>query len=85
MCAPASAPTVVFPKNAAVTSIDGLVWDGKDLLAIQPTPYLARVARIRLTDDGLSIRESDDDELAAAPGAESGDWRRRERSVLHGD
>lgn len=45
------------PKNAAVTSIDGLVWDGKDLLAIQPTPYLARVARIRLADDGLSIRE----------------------------
>ena len=45
------------PKNAAVNSIDGLVWDGKDLLAIQPTPYLARVARIRLTDDGLSIRE----------------------------
>lgn len=45
------------PKNAAVTSIDGLVWDGKDLLAIQPTPYLARVARVRLADDGLSIRE----------------------------
>jgi hypothetical protein len=33
------------------------VWDGRDLLAIQPTPYLARVARIRLSDDGLSIRE----------------------------
>ncbi len=45
------------PKNAAVNSIDGLVWDGKDLLAIQPSPYLARVARIRLADDGLSIRE----------------------------
>jgi sugar lactone lactonase YvrE len=45
------------PKNAAVNSIDGLVWDGKDLLAIQPSPYLARVARIRLGDDGLSIRE----------------------------
>jgi sugar lactone lactonase YvrE len=45
------------PKNAAVTSIDGLVWDGKDLLAVQPSPYLARVARIRLADDGLSIRE----------------------------
>jgi sugar lactone lactonase YvrE len=45
------------PKNAAVTSIDGLVWDGKDLLAIQPSPYLARVARIRLSDDGLSVRE----------------------------
>jgi hypothetical protein len=40
-----------------VNSIDGLVWDGKDLLAIQPSPHLARVARIRLTDDGLSIRE----------------------------
>ena len=45
------------PKNAAVNSIDGLVWDGKDLLAIQPSPYLARVARIRLTDDELSVRE----------------------------
>jgi sugar lactone lactonase YvrE len=45
------------PKNAAVNSIDGLVWDGKDLLAIQPSPYLARVARIRLGDDGLSVRE----------------------------
>jgi sugar lactone lactonase YvrE len=45
------------PKNAAVNSIDGLVWDGKDLLAIQPSPYLARVARIRLADDGLSVRE----------------------------
>jgi sugar lactone lactonase YvrE len=45
------------PKNAAVNSIDGLVWDGKDLLAIQPTPYLARVARIRLAEDGRSIRE----------------------------
>ena len=45
------------PKNAAVSSIDGLVWDGKDLLAIQPSPYLARVARIRLADDGLSVRE----------------------------
>ncbi len=45
------------PDNAAVNSIDGLVWDGKDLLAIQPTPYLARVARIRLSDDGLAIRE----------------------------
>ncbi len=46
------------PKNAAVTSIDGLAWDGKDLLAIQPSPYLARVARIRLSDDGLAIREA---------------------------
>ncbi|HET9448808.1 MAG TPA: hypothetical protein VFO35_21235, partial [Steroidobacteraceae bacterium] len=45
------------PKNAAVNSIDGLVWQGKDLLGIQPTPYLARVARIRLGDGGLSIRE----------------------------
>lgn len=45
------------PKNAAVNSIDGLVWDGKDLLAIQPSPYLRRVARIRLAGDGRSIRE----------------------------
>ena len=45
------------PNNAAVNSIDGLVWDGKDLLGIQPSPYLARVARIRLADDGLSVLE----------------------------
>jgi sugar lactone lactonase YvrE len=45
------------PKNAAVNSIDGLVWDGKDLLALQPSPYLSRVARINLADDGLAVRE----------------------------
>ena len=45
------------PSDAAVNSTDGLVWDGKDLLGIQPSPYLARVARIRLADDGVSIRE----------------------------
>jgi sugar lactone lactonase YvrE len=45
------------PKDGAVNSIDGLVWDGKDLLGIQPSPYLARVARIRLAADGLSIAE----------------------------
>ena len=48
---------LAVPSDAAVNSIDGLVWDGKDLLGIQPSPYLARVARIRLADDGVSIRE----------------------------
>lgn len=45
------------PTDAAVSSIDGLVWDGKDLLGIQSTPYLGRVARIRLAEDGLSVRQ----------------------------
>jgi sugar lactone lactonase YvrE len=45
------------PDNAAVNSIDGLVWDGNDLLAIQGSPYLARVARIRLGADGLAVRQ----------------------------
>lgn len=43
--------------DAAVNSIDGLVCDGKDLLGIQSNPYLARVVRIRLADDGLSVRQ----------------------------
>ncbi|HEX4972489.1 MAG TPA: SMP-30/gluconolactonase/LRE family protein [Steroidobacteraceae bacterium] len=45
------------PANAAVNSIDGLAWDGNDLLAIQGSPYLARVARIRLGADGLAVRQ----------------------------
>jgi sugar lactone lactonase YvrE len=48
---------LAVPSNAAVNSIDGLVWDQNDLLGIQSSPYLARVARIRLGEDGLSIRE----------------------------
>ncbi|HSC09287.1 MAG TPA: hypothetical protein VLD59_20865 [Steroidobacteraceae bacterium] len=44
------------PPDAAVNSIDGLAWDGPDLLGIQGSPYLARTARIRLSDDGLAIR-----------------------------
>jgi len=48
---------LAVPANAAVNSIDGLVWEGNDLLAIQGSPYLARVARIRLTDDGLALRQ----------------------------
>jgi sugar lactone lactonase YvrE len=48
---------LTVPKDGAVNSIDGLAWDGKDLLGIQGSPYLNRVARIRLADDGLSIRE----------------------------
>lgn len=48
---------LAIPSDAAVNSIDGLVWDRNDLLGIQSNPYLARVARIRLADDGLSVRE----------------------------
>jgi sugar lactone lactonase YvrE len=45
------------PPDAAVNSMDGLVRDGADLVGIQPSPYLARVARIRLSADGLAVRE----------------------------
>ena len=48
---------LTVPRNGAVNSIDGLAWDGPDLLGIQGTPYLARTARIRLSDDGLAVRE----------------------------
>ena len=48
---------LTVPRNAAVNSIDGLAWDGTDLLGIQGSPYLGRTARIRLSDDGLAVRE----------------------------
>jgi len=48
---------LAVPSDAAVNAIDGLVWDGKDLLGIQSNPYLTRVARIRLAEDGLSVEE----------------------------
>ena len=48
---------LTVPHNGAVNSIDGLAWDGPDLLGVQGSPYLARTARIRLSDDGLAIRE----------------------------
>lgn len=43
--------------RAAVNSIDGLAMDRGDLLGIQGSPYLARVARVRLSGDGLAVRE----------------------------
>jgi sugar lactone lactonase YvrE len=45
------------PADAAVNSMDGLIRDGADLIGIQPSPNLARVLRIRLSDDGMAIRE----------------------------
>jgi sugar lactone lactonase YvrE len=45
------------PTDASMNSIDGLVWQGNDLLAIQGSPYLARVARLRLGADGLAVRQ----------------------------
>lgn len=47
---------VVGPRDA-VNSIDGLALADGDLLGIQGSPYLARVARIRLSSDGLAVRE----------------------------
>jgi sugar lactone lactonase YvrE len=48
---------LAVPGNTSVNSIDGLVRDGADLIGIQPSPYLARVLRIRLDDAGYAIRE----------------------------
>lgn len=48
---------LAVPANTAVNSMDGLIRDGADLLGIQPSPNLARVLRIRLSDDGMAIRE----------------------------
>ena len=48
---------LAVPGNTSVNSMDGLVRDGADLIGIQPSPYLARVARIRLDDEGTAVRE----------------------------
>lgn len=48
---------LAVPDNTAVNSMDGLTRDGVDLIGIQPSPYLARVARIRLSEDGTAVRE----------------------------
>ncbi|HEU0223895.1 MAG TPA: hypothetical protein VFR29_00505 [Steroidobacteraceae bacterium] len=49
---------LAVPANTTVNSMDGLVREGADLIGIQSTPYLARVVRIRLSDDGLAVREA---------------------------
>ena len=48
---------LAVPADAAVNSIDGLAWHGRDLLGLQRSPYLVRVARVRLADDGLAVRD----------------------------
>jgi sugar lactone lactonase YvrE len=48
---------LAVPPETALNSMDGLVRDGEDLIGIQPSPYLARVLRIRLGADGATIRE----------------------------
>jgi sugar lactone lactonase YvrE len=48
---------VAVPADATVNSMDGLVSDGADLIGIQSSPYLARIIRIRLSGDGLAVRE----------------------------
>ena len=44
------------PADASVNSIDGLAYDAGDLIGVQSSPYLARVVRISLTDDGRSVK-----------------------------
>jgi sugar lactone lactonase YvrE len=46
---------VRVPADASVNSIDGLAFDGEDLLGVQGSPYLARVERIELSADGRSV------------------------------
>jgi sugar lactone lactonase YvrE len=48
---------LAVPPDTAVNSIDGLVRDGDDLIGIQPSPFLARVLRIRLDGEGTAIRD----------------------------
>ncbi|HEU4516703.1 MAG TPA: hypothetical protein VFR77_05315 [Steroidobacteraceae bacterium] len=48
---------LAVPPDTAVNSIDGLVREGEDLIGIQPSPYLARVLRIRLDAEGTAIRD----------------------------
>src|SRR5262249_28326747 len=42
------------PANVSVNSIDGLAYDGGDLIGVQSSPYLTRVVRIFLGGGGLS-------------------------------
>lgn len=44
------------PADVSVNSIDGLAYDGGDLIGVQSSPYLARVVRIFLGDGGRSVR-----------------------------
>jgi hypothetical protein len=46
---------VAVPANTAVNSMDGLAWLGHDLIGVQPSPYLARLARIRLDSSGETV------------------------------
>ena len=44
------------PADVSVNSIDGLAYDGGDLIGVQSSPYLARVVRIFLGDGGRSVK-----------------------------
>jgi sugar lactone lactonase YvrE len=48
---------LAVPSNVSIHSMDGLAWDGKDLLGIQGSPYLSRVIRIRLNRGGTGVQE----------------------------
>ncbi len=48
---------LAVPANTSINSMDGLVRDGADLIGIQPSPYLARVVRVRLDASGTAVRE----------------------------
>jgi hypothetical protein len=46
---------LAVPASAAVNSIDGLAWLGRDLIGVQSSPYLARLVRIRLDRQGEAV------------------------------
>ena len=46
---------LTVPANASVNSIDGLAYYGAELIGVQPSPYLSRIARISLSKDGRSV------------------------------
>ena len=48
---------LAIPSTASVHSMDGLAWDGSDLLGIQGSPYLSRIIRIRFNHDGTGIQD----------------------------
>ena len=48
---------LAVPSTASLHSMDGLAWDGADLLGIQGSPYLSRIIRIRLNQDGTAVEE----------------------------
>lgn len=50
-----TATRLPVPADVSVNSIDGLSWLGDELIGVQPSPYLARLLRIRLNGAGDAV------------------------------